>query len=135
LDKVQKNKPLTEDEFQPLKEKKLIEGRRPKLFVSAEIAVATDTVEDYLAKRGIDKDWCRKMVLELLTLRGSATRKQIDGLLVEKLSDVLTPKQKRNFVMNLLQEMRKDGFIRKVAGTHGVGAKWELHKPPPNPTS
>ena len=135
LDKIQKNKPLTEDEFQPLKEKKLIEGRRPKLFVSAEVAVATDTVEDYLAKRGIDKDWCRKMVLELLTLRGSATRKQINGLLIEKLSDVLTLQQKRNFVMNVLQDMRKDGSIRKVAGTHGVGSKWELHKSPSDPAT
>jgi ATP-dependent DNA helicase RecG len=135
LDKVQKNKPLSDEEFQPLKAKKLIEGRRPKLFVAAEVAIATDTVEDYLAKRGIDKDWCRKMVLDLLTLRGSATRKQINGLLIPKLSDVLDQSQKHNFVMNLLQEMRKDGLIRKVAGTHGAGSKWELHNSAPNPAT
>ena len=68
-------------------------------------------------------------------LRGSATRKQINGLLIEKLSDVLTLQQKRNFVMNALQDMRKDGSIRKVAGTHGVGSQWELHKPPPEPAT
>lgn len=66
LDKVQKGKPLTDVEFKSVKSKKLVEGRRPNLFVSAELAVATDTVEDYLHKRGIDKAYCKMMVVELL---------------------------------------------------------------------
>lgn len=127
LDKVQKNKPLTDDEFQPLKEKKLIEGRRPKLFVSAEVAVATDTVEDYLAKRGIDKEYCRKMVIDLLTLRGTATRKHIENLLIGKLSDVLSIGQKTKSIDNILQEMRREGLI--VVTGFGRGAVWQLPKP------
>ncbi|MDD1751922.1 MAG: hypothetical protein LUQ38_02390 [Methanotrichaceae archaeon] len=46
LDKVQKGKSLAEDEFNSLKKRKLIEGRRPNLFVSAEIADATDTEQN-----------------------------------------------------------------------------------------
>jgi len=46
LDKVQKGKSLAEDEFNSLKERKLIVGRRPNLFVSAEIADATDTEQN-----------------------------------------------------------------------------------------
>jgi ribosome biogenesis protein Tsr3 len=42
LDKVQKGRPISEDEFKSLKGKKLVEGRRPNLIVSAEIAAATD---------------------------------------------------------------------------------------------
>ena len=96
--------------------------------MAAEVAVVTDTVEDYLAKRGIDKEYCRKMVMELLTLRGTADRKRIDSLLIEKLSDVLTVEQKRNFVMNLLQEMKREGVIQ--ADGYGRWAEWRMHKPP-----
>jgi ATP-dependent DNA helicase RecG len=133
LDKVQKSKPLTDAEFSPLKDKKLIEGRRPKLFVSAEVAVATDTVEDYLAKRGIDKEYCRKMVIDLLKLRGTADRKRIESLLIEKLSDVLTLRQKRNVVMNLLQEMKREGIIHPTG--YGRWVEWRMHKPPDEPPS
>lgn len=56
LDKVQKGKPLTEDEFRSLKTKKLVEGRRPNLFVSAEVAAATETQAEYIKKRAFDKD-------------------------------------------------------------------------------
>jgi ATP-dependent DNA helicase RecG len=125
LDKVQKGKPLTEEEFRSLKSRKLIEGRRPNLFVSAEIAAATETVVDYLKKRGIDKAYGRKMVLELLEKQGQATRQDIDKLLLAKLSDALDEKQKRNFIMNLLQELRRSGTV-KVSGK-GPGSIWELH--------
>ena len=33
LDKVQKGKPLTKEEFRSLKDKELVEGRRPNLYV------------------------------------------------------------------------------------------------------
>lgn len=126
LDKVQKGKPLTDTEFKSVKTKKLVEGRRPNLFVSPEVAAATDTVEDYLHKRGIDKAYCKKMVVDLLETKGEASREAVDRLLLGKLSDALNAKQKRNFVMNLLQEMRREGTIRR----HGTGrwAKWCRHK-------
>ncbi len=129
LDKVQKGKPLTEDEFKSLKAKKLVEGRRPNLFVSAEIAAATETLVDYLKKRGIDKDYGQKMVVELLEKQGQASRQDFDKLLLGKLSDALDDDQKRNFITNLLQEMRRDAIIQPVEGKRGKGAKWELCKP------
>src|SRR5260370_39026738 len=66
LDKVQKGKPLTDDEFKSLKGKKLVEGRRPNLFVSAEIAAATETKADYIKKRAFDKDHYKKMIVAYL---------------------------------------------------------------------
>ncbi|NQW50586.1 MAG: putative DNA binding domain-containing protein [Rhodospirillales bacterium] len=127
LDKVQKGKPLADDEFKSVKAKKLVEGRRPNLFVSAEVAAATDTVEDYLNKRGIDKAYCKKMVVELLDKKTEAKREDIDKLLLGKISDALNEDQKKNFVMNLLQEMKREETIRP-SGT-GRWTKWRLHKP------
>lgn len=129
LDKVQKKRLISDEEFRSLKSKKLIEGRRPNLFVSAAVAAATETLVDYLKKRGIDKAYGQKMVVELLEKQGQATRQDFDNLLLEKLSDALDEGQKKNFIKNLLQEMRRDGVIRPVEGRRGIGAKWELSKP------
>ena len=128
LDKVQKKHPISEDEIKSLRSKKLIEGRRPKVFVSADVAAATDTMVDYLNRRGIDKGYCRRMVVELLQKQDEASRPEIESLLLDKLSDALEEGQKRNFVRNLLQEMRRDGAIQPVEGKRGRGAKWELSK-------
>ncbi len=126
LDKVQKGKPLTDDEFQMLKKKRLIEGRRPNLFVSASIAAATETRADYIKRRRLDKKHYMRLVQEYLVQFGVATRMDIENLLMDKLSEVLNNDQKRNFIMNLLQEMRREGIIRPVAGKRGRGARWEL---------
>ncbi|WP_182870883.1 RNA-binding domain-containing protein [Rhodopirellula sp. JC639] len=123
LDKVQKSQPLTDDELKSLRSKKLVEGRRPKLHVSAEVAKATDTVEDYFRRRGIDKDYCEKMVVDFLAAKGEASRAEIIRLLAEKLSDALTDEQKQNFIRNLLQEMRRNKVLH-VEG-RGPAARWQ----------
>ena len=133
LDKVQKGKPISEDEFRSLKAKKLIEGRRPNLIVSAAVAAATETVVDYLKKRGIDKAYGQKMVVELLEKQGQASRQDIDNLLLAKLSDALDDEQKRNFITNLLQDLRRNRVV-EVHGK-GPGAIWELYKSASNDES
>ena len=124
LDKVQKGAELGEDEYQSLKEKNLVEGRRPKLRVSADVAKATDTMADYLSRRGIDIEYAERMILELLEQQSGATRAQIDGLLLEKLSDALGDQQKRAFVKNRLQALR--GRKRIVSRGKGPKSRWEL---------
>lgn len=128
LDKVQKGRALSDEEFKSVKAKKLVEGRRPSLFVSAEVAAATDTVEDYLNKRGIDKAYCKKMVVELLERKTEANREDIDSLLRKKLSDALTEEQKTNSIRNLLQEMRRERTIERVGSSRGRNAGWQLSK-------
>jgi ATP-dependent DNA helicase RecG len=124
LDKVQKKQPIGDAEFKSLKDKKLIEGRRPNIHVSADVAAATDTVEDYLKRRGIDKAYCEKMVVDFLKVKGEAKRAGIIRLLSEKLSDALTEEQKRNFIRNLLQDMRRRKEL--LVEGRGVTALWRL---------
>jgi ATP-dependent DNA helicase RecG len=127
LDKVQKGKSISDEEFQSLKEKRLVEGRRPKLIVSAAVAAATDTKADYIKKRAFDKDHYKKMIVAYLSSFTEATREEIDKLLVDKLSDALDEAQKTKFVGNLLQEMRREGTITRIGTTRW--AKWRLTKP------
>jgi ATP-dependent DNA helicase RecG len=129
LDKVQKGRELSENEFQSLKRQKLIEGRRRNPFVAAAVAAALETKADYIKKRAFDKDHYKKMVVAYLDKFGEAKREDLDKLLLDKLSDALDADQKKNFLMNLLQEMRRDGTIRPVTGKRGKGAAWQLHKP------
>ena len=125
LDKVQKKKPLSSNEFSRLKKASLIEGRRPNLFVAAHIAEATHSKVDYIKHRGFDKAHYKKMVLSLLKKFGPASRKEINRLLLEKLPDVLTYEQKINKIKNILQEMKNDGSIRQDGGP-GPKSKWTL---------
>lgn len=112
LDKIQKGKRITDEEFRALKKKKLIEGRRSNLFVSAKIAVATDTKVDYIKRRGIDKEYSKKLIMDYLAKFGEATREEISQLLIDKLSDSLSEDQKESHIKNMLQEMRKEGSIK-----------------------
>lgn len=75
------------------------------------------------------KDYCQRMVVELLQKLTEASRPEIESLLLSKLSDSLDDAQKRNFVQNLLKEMRQDKVIQPVQGKRGPGAKCELSKP------
>ena len=126
LDKVQKRKPLNEGEFRSLKNKHLIEGRRPNLFVSAEVAAATDTRADYIRKRAFSKDHYKKLIKNYLRKFNEASRQDIDNLLVDKISDALTEEQKKTWVTNLLQEMRREGVIKPLGTTRH--AKWIISK-------
>lgn len=129
LDKVQKRKPISREEFKSLKEQKLIEGRRPNLSVSAAVAAATETKAEYIKTRAFDKEHYKRLVVSYLEKFGEAKREDIDQLLLDKLSDALDDGQKKNAVTNLLQEMRRDQQIRPVEGKRGKGARWELCKP------
>lgn len=126
LDRVQKKLPLTDETFQHLKRLKLIEGRRPNIYVSATVAALTGDKAAYIKNRGLDKEHYKELVKLHLTKFGPATRADLADFLREKISDVLTVEQKTHRVRNLLQEMRRDGVI--ATSGRGQGALWELAK-------
>jgi ATP-dependent DNA helicase RecG len=127
LDRVQKNRSLDEESFKRLKARKLIEGRRPNLFVSAKIAAVTGDKAAYIKNRAFDKQHYKDMVVAYLEKFGKATRTELDELLLEKLSDALDRNQKGLFIMNLLQEMKREGRIVPEGSRRWT--RWRLHKP------
>jgi len=127
LDKVQKKRPPGDEEFKRLKALKLIEGRRPNLFVTARIAAVTGGKAAYIKHRGLDATHYKALVVSFLEKFGSAKRVDIDSFLREKISDALSTQQKANRIRNLLQEMRREGTL--LCDGHGPGANWKLTKP------
>jgi len=127
LDRVQKRLTISDEEAKSLRTLKLIEGRKPNFVVSAKIAALTDTKADYIKHRSLDKKHYKGLVVEYLRKFGWGEKSDIEEFMLEKLSDSLTVKQKRDFVRNLLQEMRREGTI--LPDKSSRGAKWGLASP------
>lgn len=107
LDKVQKKKKLKTEEITVLRERKLIEGRKPNFIISEQLAVKTKQVAKYLKTRGFDKEFYKKLVLELVKKNYTGTTKaEIREVLWDKLPDVLSNNQKETRISNILRELR-----------------------------
>jgi ATP-dependent DNA helicase RecG len=107
LDKVQKKKELTEYEIKRLKDKGLIEGRKPNYHISAQMAEKTEQKADYIKVRGFKDEHYKDMVLEYIDQYGTASKEDIDRLILDILPKILDENQKENKVRNLVYAMSK----------------------------
>lgn len=112
LDRVQKDRPISDAAIRRLRSKKLVEGRRPHLRVAASVAKATGTQANYLQARGQSDEYCRALITDYLRRQGLASRPQIDAVVFPALSTELTEEQKRNKVKNLLAQLSRDHEIK-----------------------
>lgn len=112
LDKVQKKKYLNEDEVRHLKEKGLIEGRKPNFHISAQTAEMTEQKADYIKIRGFKDDHYKSMILGYIDEYGSASKEDISKLIFDILPKILEEKQKEIKIKNLIYAMsRRDQTI------------------------
>jgi ATP-dependent DNA helicase RecG len=124
LDRVQKKLPLPDEAITRLRRAGLIEGRKPNLYVSAKVAKATSDKVDYIRTRAQDDEFYAKLLIDYLEKFGHATRSEIDKLLMDKLSDGLSPEQKRTKISNLVTKLRRRGRIHN-SGSRGHPI-WQL---------
>ncbi len=117
LDKVQKNSNLTGDEVKKLRKRKLIEGRRPNIYISSKVADKTDQQADYIKLKGIDDEYYKAIIIEYLKKFKKGQRADFEKILLDKLPDILDESQKKNKVKNLLQSMKKAGIIEILGKT------------------
>lgn len=107
LDKVQKEQSITEDAAKLLKKKGLIEGRKPNYFIAEKIAEKTNQRAEYIKNRGFKDLHYKNMILELIEKYGSASKLDIDKLILDILPAVLDNNQKENKIRNILYAMSK----------------------------
>lgn len=124
LDRVQKKLPIPESAVARLKRSGLIEGRKPHFHVSAAVAGVTAGKVDYIHTRAQDDEFYAKLLMDYLGKFGQATRKEINQLLLAKLSVALTAEQKEDKVGNLLTKLRRRGLILNT-GSRGSPV-WRL---------
>ncbi len=125
LDKGQKKIKLSKDEHKLLKTQKLVEGRYPNLFVTAKIAAITGDKSTYIKHRAFDDKHFKEMIIAFLEKYNSATRQDINNLLLGKLSDALNEQQKLNKIRNLIYAMSKKEKTIKNSGSDR-NSKWVL---------
>ena len=126
LDRVQKKMFITDEAAAMLKRDKLIAGRKPNFYVEASIASATDDKAAYIKNRAFDDEHYKKMIEAFIKKFGSASRKELDDLVMEKLSAVLSEKQKKVKVNNLISSLRKESRIENAGSD--TRPKWVLNK-------
>lgn len=124
LDRVQKGLEVPDEAVRALKRKGLIEGRKPRYRVSSTVAAASGKKAAYIKTRAFDDQHYADMLVQYLREFGTASRKDVDDLLWDKLSDALDEAQKANKIGNLLSGLRRKGIIVN-AGSKPAPA-WKL---------
>ncbi len=122
LDKVAKHKSLLDIEIKELKRKKLIEGRKPNFYIASSVANITGEQASYIKQRGIDNEYCQKIIVDYLKKFKKGNKSDFEKILLDKLPDILNIKQKKTKIKNNLQILRRQGIIKPV------GKVWIMSK-------
>jgi ATP-dependent DNA helicase RecG len=128
LDKVQKGLQITKEQTLILKKNKLIEGRYPNIFVSSKVEEITDEKAKYIKNKGLDDSYYKQLILEMLKKNKGTTKKEIAGLLINKLLDILSAEQKNAKVKNLLYAMKHRDLTIDSVGGSTRNIRWTLRK-------
>ena len=126
LDRLQKKLRLDAAQVAELRRAGLIEGRSPKLHISAQMAVATDQEVAYLNHKGLDSKHYKGLVLGLLAL-GPQPRAKINAMLLPKLPAAIALSSQKTFIKNLLQDMVREQLIENAGGATQA-ALWRLKR-------
>ena len=102
-----------------------MEGRSPKLHISAQMATAIGQEVQYLNQRRPDAQDYQTALCKLLAL-GPQPRTKVDDLLLPKLQLWIPDlAQRKEYVKALLKEMSKEGRIQNIGG-RTKAALWAL---------
>lgn len=126
LNRIQLNNPITNEEITLLRKKKLIEGRKPNLFIAKTVAQQLDQKTDYSNNKGFEDGYYCDLITKALREHGVLTKQEITKLLWKKLPDVLDDDQKRFKIGNLLSKLRRLDKIEN--NSKGIHSNWQLKK-------
>jgi ATP-dependent DNA helicase RecG len=132
LDRVQKKVPIGDDQCAVLRKAKLLDGRKPKYFVSANIAALTGLQAQYTLNKGLDDLHFKKLILAHIKKFKSVPAKDLRTLLFAKLPDSLSDAQKQSKVKNLLTALRTQGVdgVKIEIDSLGKNGKWRIQRTP-----
>ena len=112
LDKVQKKQDINEAASKMLKKENL----------------TSKICATYIKNNAFDKGYYKALIIEFITQYKQVSREDIDNLLLDKLSNILTEEQKRTKIRNLLYEMSKKDSTIFNQSTSTAKPIWVLKK-------
>jgi ATP-dependent DNA helicase RecG len=133
LDRVQKGQALATEQVAYLRAKKLVTGRGSKIFISAQVADATNTQNQYVLNKAFDDDYYKRMLISRLRL-GPTSGAALRQLVIDKFPAVLNAQEKETKVKNLRTALRLrglDGVFIEVVPTgpgRGPSAVWRIKR-------
>ncbi len=74
-----------------------------------------------MRQRGIDNEYCRKMIVDYLTKFKTGTREDFERIILDKLPEVLSESQKKTKIKNVLQSLKEQKVIEIESGK-----SWQL---------
>jgi len=124
LDQVQKGQQIPHEAHKQLRKEGVVEGRYPNTILSSAVAQATGQEAHHIRQTGLDNDYYRELIRKLLEEHAPVSRSEVDALLIDKLPESLSQKQKKTKVHNLLSSLRQKGTIENQ-GSRGQ-PQWVL---------
>ncbi len=134
LDRIQKKSKVEAAHIAELRKAKLIEGRKPNLTVSASIAVATNSQNQYLLNKGLGDNAYKRQMLQRLEEFGPTAGTQLRDLIWDSLPKILTDEAKEIKVKNLRTALRMQGLdgkkieIDPTGPARGPSAVWRIKR-------
>lgn len=127
IDRVQKKEALSKEQVKYLRKLKVIEGKSPRIYLSAKVAETIEDQTQYIKNKGFDDKYYKKLIVEYIIQFGAASKKDIRKLLLNKLPDVLNDQQKEYKIKNLLTSLRREGVIQFDSSAPGT-SRWVIKK-------
>ena len=123
LSRIQMHRPLSKEEIDYLRKRKLVEGRKNALYFAKSVAGATGQKAEYTRNKGFDDEYYRDLIMKALEQHERMSRPEINALLMNKLPEALTEKQKLSKIGHLLTYLRQSGKIEI-----GDKKQWQLRE-------
>lgn len=111
LDRVQKHLSITSEAIDLLRSKKLVEGRKPNVFVAKSIATVTGKKAEYTRNKGFEDSYYCDLIVKALIQHRTLKRKEINELIIDKLPESYADRQKTNKIDYLLKKLKNAGKI------------------------
>ena len=105
----------------------MVEGKLPNLIISATIAESLDQKAQYIKNKGFDDAYYKQLIIDCLKKWEKGKKSDFDKLLIDKLPDSMTEKQKKDKVRNLLAALRAADVIKTDSPNHQI-SNWILNK-------
>ena len=125
LDKVQKGERISRSDANLLRKLGLIEGKIPNLIISAAVAESLGQKAQYIKNKGFDDAYYKQLIIDYLKKWEKGKKADFDKLLIDKLPDSMTEKQKKDKVRNLLAALRTAEKIKTDSPNHQI-SNWIL---------
>lgn len=127
LDKVQKGERISRSDANQLRKQGLIEGKIPNLIISAAVAESLDQKAQYIKNKGFDDVYYKQLIIDYLKKWEKGKKADFEKLLIDKLPDSMTEKQKKDKIRNLLAALRAAEVIKTDSPNHQI-SNWILNK-------